>query len=717
MRERPSATTAFPAAVDGATAATAAAERVFAGGGEMRALCRAFDWASTPLGRVEQWSRSLRTTVTTLLASGSPMFLWWGPELIQIYNDAYRPSLGEGGRHPRALGMRGRDFWTDTWEVIGPQIAQVMRGGDAIRHEDSYIPIERNGQIDDAWWTYSYSPVLDDDGSIGGTLVVCQETTNRILAERERERLLANAVRAEHALSETAARYRALLGSIDEGFCVVEVLFDEQERAVDYRFVEINPAFAQQTGLEGAAGRRMRELAPSHEEHWFEIYGRVALTGEPVRFEAPADSLHRWFDVYALRVGRPEERKVAILFTDVTEAKAAERERERLLRALEVERARLSEVFRRAPSFIVTMRGPELRYEFVNEAYYQLIGDRDVIGKPLLEAIPEIGAQQFEEILDQVRKTGEPWVGRETPVQLQRTPGAPLETRYLDVVFQALAEANGTRSGVVAHGHDVTEQVLARREVERLLVESEQARADAEAARAEAETANRAKSEFLAIMSHELRTPLNAIAGYTQLMELGIRGPVTAQQREDLNRIQSSQRHLQGLINEVLNYAKLESGSVHYDLHDIAAHDALRAAEALVEPQARGSGLRLIVADCPPELRMRADTEKLRQVLVNLLSNAVKFTRPGGEIRMWCEAMGDEVSIRVSDTGMGIPADKLDAIFDPFIQVHADFTRQNEGTGLGLAISRDLARGMGGDLTVESTQGEGSTFTLTLPRA
>ncbi len=717
MRERPSATTAFPAAVDGATAATAAAERVFAGGGEMRALCRAFDWSSTPLGPVEQWSQSLRTTVTTLLASRSPMFLWWGPELIQIYNDAYRPSLGEGGRHPRALGMRGRAFWTDIWEVIGPQIAQVMSGGDAIWQEDSYIPIERNGQIEDVWWTYSYSPVLDDDGSIGGTLVVCQETTSRVLAQRERERLLANAVRAEHALSEAAVRYRTLFELIDEGFCVVEVLFDERERAVDYRFVEINPAFVQQTGLEGAAGRRMRELAPAHEEHWFEIYGKVALTGEPVRFEAPADSLHRWFDVYALRVGRPEERKVAILFTDVTEAKAAERERERLLRALEVERARLSEVFRRAPSFIVTMRGPELRYEFVNEAYYQLIGDRDVLGKPLLEAIPEIGAQQFEEILDQVRRTGEPWVGRETPVQLQRTPGAPLETRYLDVVFQALAEANGTRSGVVAHGHDVTEQVLARREVERLLVESEQARADAEAARAEAETAIRAKSEFLAIMSHELRTPLNAIAGYTQLMELGIRGPVTAQQREDLTRIQSSQRHLQGLINEVLNYAKLESGSVHYDLHDIPAHDALRAAEAHVEPQARASGLRPTVADCPPELRMRADTEKLRQVLVNLLSNAVKFTRPGGEIRMWCEAMDDDVSIRVSDTGMGIPADKLDAIFDPFIQVHADFTRQNEGTGLGLAISRDLARGMGGDLTVESALGEGSTFTLTLPGA
>ena len=114
------------------------------------------------------------------------MFLWWGPELVQLYNDAYRPSLGGDGRHPRALGARGREFWTDIWEVIGPQIAQVMGGGEATWHEDQYLPIERNGRLEDVWWTYSYSPVLDDDGRVGGTLVVCQETTGRVQAQRER---------------------------------------------------------------------------------------------------------------------------------------------------------------------------------------------------------------------------------------------------------------------------------------------------------------------------------------------------------------------------------------------------------------------------------------------------------------------------------------------------------------------------------------------------
>ncbi|HEX8673520.1 MAG TPA: GAF domain-containing protein [Longimicrobium sp.] len=237
------------------------------------------------------------------------------------------------------------------------------------------------------------------------------------------------------------------------------------------------------------------------------------------------------------------------------------------------------------------------------------------------------------------------------------------------------------------------------------------------AARAEAERANRAKSEFLAVMSHELRTPLNAIGGYAELMEMGIRGPVTAEQRGDLQRIQSSQRHLLGLINEVLNYAKLETGTVRYDVTDVPLRDALAAAEALVVPQAQAKELALSVARCPPGLAARADAEKVRQILVNLLSNAVKFTDRGGRVELGCEACEGRVHVYVRDTGIGIAADQLDRIFEPFVQVRADLTRTAEGTGLGLAISRDLARGMGGDLTAESAPGAGSTFTLTLPIA
>ena len=925
------------------------ADALFVGPGEMRALCRAFDWSTTPLGPSAQWPLSLRTTVATMLSSRHPMFLWWGPELVQIYNDAYRPSFAEGGRHPAALGARGAEFWTDIWEIIGPQIAQVLGGGEATWHEDHLVPIIRNGRLEDVWWTYSYGPAYDDQGNVAGVLVVCQETTQHVLAARERERLLADTARAERraarvleqvsdehltmdadfrilsvndaalralgkergdlvglthweafpasvgtgierqyrrvmaerteghfthhyvgegydryleidayptdeggialfwrdvsertlaeaalresesrlraiydgtyeyigllspegtlldanrasldfanntrddvvglpfwdapwfaytpgapdamregvaraaagefiryeaplrrpsgemtmfdislhpvrdengkvvlivpegrevterqraesALRESETRYRALFDSLDEGFCVLEILF-EDGKAVDYRYLETNPAFKSQTGLANAVGKRTRELLPTQEGYWFDAYGKVALTGESVRFEAPVQELHRWFNVYAFRTGQREQHHVAVLFKDVTEQRAAADERDRLVRALGRERERLAEVFKQAPAFLAVLRGPEYVFELINDAYHQLVGYRDVIGKPVLEALPEVRDQGFMELLDGVVATGEEFVGREASIRLVRVPNEPPEERFVDFVYLPLIEADGTRAGVIAHGTDVTEQVHARREIERLLKLEQEARAEAEAA-------NRTKGEFLAVMSHELRTPLNAIGGYAELMEMGIRGPVTTEQREDLRRIQTSQRHLLGLINEVLNYAKLETGTVQYDLADIPMREVLSAAESLVAPQARTKGIALTIADYPPTLAARADGEKLRQILVNLLSNAVKFTDGGGRIEISCERELGQVKISVRDTGIGIPAEKLGVIFDPFVQVRSDLTRPHEGTGLGLAISRDLARGMGGDLTVESTPAVGSTFTLTLP--
>jgi PAS domain S-box-containing protein len=236
---------------------------------------------------------------------------------------------------------------------------------------------------------------------------------------------------------------------------------------------------------------------------------------------------------------------------------------------------------------------------------------------------------------------------------------------------------------------------------------------DAERARAEAESANRSKSEFLATMSHELRTPLNAIDGYAELIELGVHGPVTPAQAEALLRIRRSQKHLLGLINEVLNYARLETGAVHYDLAVVDVAAAIAEVESLVLPQVRARSLVLETEAAP--LTAFADGEKLRQILVNLLSNAIKFTDPGGRIGVRSRSMGARVEIEVSDSGIGIAPDKLDAIFEPFVQVGRALNNPSEGTGLGLAISRDLARAMNGDLTVRSAPGEGSTFTLVLP--
>ncbi|MEX0893764.1 MAG: ATP-binding protein [Gemmatimonadota bacterium] len=254
------------------------------------------------------------------------------------------------------------------------------------------------------------------------------------------------------------------------------------------------------------------------------------------------------------------------------------------------------------------------------------------------------------------------------------------------------------------------EQLQARNE------ELEAITAESERARAAAEEANEAKSQFLAAMSHELRTPLNAIAGYSELLQIGIHGPLNDKQLETLQRIQRNQMRLLGLINDVLNFAKLEAHQVRFDEADIPVDGMLGSLEQIILPQVAAKGISYEYVAAEPGLVVRADREKLEQVVLNLLSNAVKFTQEGGSITLSAAATDDQVLIRVADTGRGIPADRLEHIFEPFIQVDAHLTRVAEGVGLGLSISRDLMRKMGGDITVESTLGAGSVFTAHVPR-
>ncbi|MEO7083492.1 MAG: GAF domain-containing sensor histidine kinase [Gemmatimonadaceae bacterium] len=274
----------------------------------------------------------------------------------------------------------------------------------------------------------------------------------------------------------------------------------------------------------------------------------------------------------------------------------------------------------------------------------------------------------------------------------------------------------------------------------RLYATARAALADADAARAQAESANETKTKFLNTMSHELRTPLNAIAGYAQLMELGIHGPVTEEQKTDLASIQRSQAHLLGLVNAVLNFAQLEAGYVVYAMAKIQLIDIVRDAASLVSPQMHAKNIGFSLERCDESLAVNADAAKVRQILLNLLNNAMKFTAPGGSITVVCthdtrkdiaNAASEDTrdlprevtaarsarAVRVTDSGIGISPSDLEAIFNPFVQVNRRLTSSDSGVGLGLAISRDLARGMGGDLTVESRVGAGSTFTLTLPAA
>jgi len=235
------------------------------------------------------------------------------------------------------------------------------------------------------------------------------------------------------------------------------------------------------------------------------------------------------------------------------------------------------------------------------------------------------------------------------------------------------------------------------------------------AARSEAESANKAKSAFLATMSHELRTPLNAIGGYADLLELGVHGELTEMQHRDVTRIKRSQRHLLSLINDILNFAKIEAGRVAFATRPMIIADYLPELESLIAPQLKEKELEFEFRCHDRACVAYADPEKVQQIVLNLLSNAVKFTDRGGRIVLKCRADDKFVMIMVQDTGAGIAESKLNMIFDPFIQLDRGTTSQHEGTGLGLSISRDLARAMGGDLIAESGVGKGSTFTLSLP--
>jgi PAS domain S-box-containing protein len=311
---------------------------------------------------------------------------------------------------------------------------------------------------------------------------------------------------------------------------------------------------------------------------------------------------------------------------------------------------------------------------------------------------------------------------------------------WANVVITALRAPDGELVGFAKVTRDLTERITAQRQAvedARRLAAEEALRTGAEIRarelswlldrlreqaeelarqRAAAESANRTKGEFLAAMSHELRTPLNAIAGYVELLLLGVRGTLNEAQRADLARIQRSQQYLLSLINDILNFSRLEAGAVTYTIEATSVATVVDNVVAMITPQTTTKAIDFRLAECPPGLVMRADASKVEQVLLNPLSNAIKFTPEQGQVTLRCAIEDGRVLLHVDDTGPGIPLDRQAEIFEPFVQLDRTLQSPREGAGLGLAISRDLARGMGGELTVVSEVGAGSTFTLSLPR-
>ncbi len=720
----------------------------------MAKLCRSFDWASTALGPTVSWSSTLRTTVSIVLTMAFPSIVLWGPELIQIYNDGYAPIMGD--KHPWGLGKPTRECWPEVWHINGPVYDRVLRG-ETVSFENMRYSLLRHGPAsapEDVYLTISYSPVLGETPGDVGVLITMFDTTHQVAArtlQAERVSLLQELAVERERLAEV---FR-----LSPSFLAVA-------RGPTHVFELANDAYYKLVGSREIIGKPVADALPEVRGQGFiELLDSVLTTGTPfIGREVPvtlaraegtvAEQLFVNFAYQQLRGPDGLPNGVLAHGADVTEQVLARREIEHLLGesehtrdaletantqleeqqlemelvnqqlhdtvselaaqtaavdavngALRAAEQRLRDLFDQAPVAVAVLTGPDHVYTLVSPRYAESPGSgRPLLGRAVADAFPELHGQGFFETMDRVYQTGEPFFATERLVHIDRdTDGTP-EPYFFDVGYQPLRDGDGNVYAIASVTSEVTRQVHARQALE--------------VARAEAEEANRAKSQFLTTMSHELRTPLNAIAGYADLLLAGVRGPMNAAQTEDIERMKRSGQHLLSLINDILNFAKIESGQLEFTIERIPVTRLLAGLEELVALQVAARGLDFAIRPGSESVTALADLEKARQVLLNLLTNAVKFTSAGGSVTLSCDADDLTVRLAVNDTGRGIGREQLGRIFDPFVQVDRHLTpTSQQGVGLGLAISRDLARGMGGDLTVVSVVGRGSTFTLELPRA
>lgn len=489
-------------------------------------------------------------------------------------------------------------------------------------------------------------------------------------------------------LRESEERYRNLFNSMDEGYCIIELVFDEHQKPVDYIFLEVNPSFKKLTGIPDAVGKRMREIAPAHEEHWFEIYGKVALTGEAIRCVNNADALEfRWFDLYAFKVGESSSRKVAVLFKDITQQKNA-------LEALRASEALYRSLFDSMNEgfciieviFNNNNKPVDFRFLEVNPVFERQSGLHDAIGKRMRELVPDHDEYWFD-LLGQVALTGK-------AASLEAEAQAMLS--WFNVQAFRIGGEGTTKVAVIFN--NITE----RRNVERKL----QAQAEALIEQ------DRRKNEFLAMLSHELRNPLAPLSNAVILMRL---------QPDDAS-VQSQARHiierqvgqLKSLVDDLLEISRITTGKVLLRFDRVNAAVVMEQSVETTRPLFSLRRQRLAVRIPLDPVWVQADAARLEQVLVNLLTNAAKFTNEGGNIWVEVEQQDNLVIFRICDDGIGISADHLPHIFELFTQADISLDRAQGGLGIGLCLVQRLVELHGGTVEAKSVLGQGSEFIVRL---
>lgn len=511
------------------------------GGGEMGRLIRSKDWNRTPLGDVSGWPQSLRTTLSIILRSKFPMFLFWGPDLICFYNDAYRPSLGNEGKHPAILGVKGVEAWAEIWHIIKPLIDQVMNEGEATWSEDQFIPIYRNGTIEKVYWTFSYSPVIDESGKVAGVFVTCMETTSKVLTQAE----------------QSASRK----------------LLEEAEKK--FRNLVIN-----------------------------------------------------------------------------------------------------------APVPTAVFKGENMVIELANDEVLKLWKkDSSVIGKPILQAIPEMLGQPFFAIMQEVYRTGNPWEGKRVPAFVEKN--GIIKEGYYNLLYKALYNNDNVITGIICMGYEVTDQVLHEQQ----------------------------KDDFIKMASHELKTPVTTVKGYIQLLlakYADTNDPVLA---GSLAVIEKQISKLGKLLTDLLDVNKIETGR-------FLLKKEMFLVETLINDivdDFRITATHIIEVGCCPGIYIYADKDRITQVLLNLLANAIKYSPNSDKVIIKTKQEGENVIITVQDFGIGIAPREHENIFDRFYRVHAEGEKTFPGFGIGLFIVKEIVELHDGKVWVESETGVGSSFHVMLP--
>ena len=559
--------------------------------------------------------------------------------------------------------------------------------GEAIRTKSLFEMEHRVRRADGSWgWMLSRAvPLLDADGEIVEWFGTGSDVTEH--------------KRAEQALRESEERYRSLFDSIDEGFAIIEMIFDSNEKPVDYRFLQVNPSFENQSGLHGVTGRRVSEFLPDLEPSWFDFYGQVALTGTPMRIVSEVRSMDRWLDIYAARLGLPENRQVAVIFNNITQRVKSDK-------ALRESEERFRALFDRGPIAMYACDAEGVIQEFNRNAVL-LWGRQPTRGD---------SAERFCGGFKLLFPDGSPMRHAQSPIAAVLKGETPIE-HGVEVIIErkdgtrstivanivALKNAQGEITGAINCMYDITE----RKRLERMTLEQAQALSDLD----------RRKDEFLAMLSHELRNPLAPLSNAVQLLRLHRNeDPVQRQAHSIIERQVGQLKHL---VDDLLETSRIKTGSVRLRQEQVSVAEIIDRAVETAQPLIVERRHELKVAMPPKPIFLHADPARLEQVLVNLLTNAAKYTDEGGCIWLSVEREGDangmEAVLRVRDNGIGIAPELLPRIFDLFTQAERSLDRSQGGLGIGLSLVQRLVELHGGTVKAFSVPGQGSEFVVRLP--